>query len=113
MGSSATLAEAGSSMTRRFCIPDKIALTNFFVKARKEKFLLERFRAPRPVRPPRQVLLAYCHTDFRIEAEAAIELATAADVNKVTRSAELVLLKDELPLRSRDVNVDLILFPAK
>jgi phosphosulfolactate synthase (CoM biosynthesis protein A) len=75
MGSSATLADAGSSMTRKFCIPEKIALTNLFVKAGKEKFLRERFRAPGTYARQGKFYWGTVTLILEIEAEAAIKLA--------------------------------------
>src|SRR5262245_27557817 len=49
-GSSATLADAGSSMTRRSTMTSRVSLTNLFVNVFSREFRSIRFRVPRPVK---------------------------------------------------------------
>ncbi len=72
MGSSATLADAGSSMTHRSTISNNLALTNLFVNTRKASFY-SAIPGSQPV--PRRVAVTYrlCFTsvsDRRFLAES-------------------------------------------
>src|SRR5262245_13888462 len=92
MGSSATLAEAGSSMTRRSTISNRLGLTNIFVKPQKEE-LRERVI--------RTESLETTSDDCRI-----VEHSEVAEVILATERAVPYDLFAELPRTGRIVLID-------